>query len=312
MSGVREHRLEGLEPDNLLAFLALLGLLRALETAGVRPRAHWAGLPLRPVLSLPEAMTQEEVAEAAAQGCRSVRTTFSFVVGAFSFTHERLRKLYEEELAKSPVWASKFDAAVSAFVVEGARLPTPKKDGHAFQRAPLDCLGGGQTDLFATLREALDLCTHSDTAHRLQQALFTPWRRRHNGNALRWDQADFRQHAHASRAPTKDHKRQEWGANLLAVIGSSAVSGWSTSRGASILILSLGSRIGSDGAHEFSWPIWHRAASLSAIQALLAHPEVSADKPDVGRLRQAAVSLVLRSRKIWPTQYAVFTRAEAL
>ena len=34
------HRLEGLEPDNLLAFIALIGLLRALEAArpGAGPR----------------------------------------------------------------------------------------------------------------------------------------------------------------------------------------------------------------------------------------------------------------------------------
>ena len=31
MSAAERHRLVGLEPDNLLAFLALLGLLRALE-----------------------------------------------------------------------------------------------------------------------------------------------------------------------------------------------------------------------------------------------------------------------------------------
>ena len=32
----RRHRLDGLEPGNLLAFLALLGLLRALEEAAPR------------------------------------------------------------------------------------------------------------------------------------------------------------------------------------------------------------------------------------------------------------------------------------
>jgi hypothetical protein len=53
-----EHRLEGLEPDNLLAFLALLGLLRALEEArpAWRPRVRWSidEPPLRPVLRLRE------------------------------------------------------------------------------------------------------------------------------------------------------------------------------------------------------------------------------------------------------------------
>ena len=37
--GNRTHRLERLEPDNLLAFLALLGLLRTLQAA----RPQWGG-----------------------------------------------------------------------------------------------------------------------------------------------------------------------------------------------------------------------------------------------------------------------------
>jgi hypothetical protein len=68
MTAATAHRLDGLQPDNLLAFLALLGLLRALGAAGWRPRAHWEGPPLRPVLKLREAKTSEEVAGAAAEG----------------------------------------------------------------------------------------------------------------------------------------------------------------------------------------------------------------------------------------------------
>ena len=49
----RSLRLEGLEPDNLLAFLALLGLLRALEASRPtwQPRAAWDvdNPPLRPI-----------------------------------------------------------------------------------------------------------------------------------------------------------------------------------------------------------------------------------------------------------------------
>lgn len=72
---VREHRLDGLEPDNLLAFMALIGLLRALETArpGWRPRAFWdvENHPWRPVLTLAEPQTQKTVAEAAAEGVKA-------------------------------------------------------------------------------------------------------------------------------------------------------------------------------------------------------------------------------------------------
>lgn len=312
MTAATTHRLEGLEPDNLLAFLALLGLLRALESAGWRPRAHWEGPPLRPVLTLREAQTQEEVAQAAAKGAQSTKEAFRFTKGTFSFTRGRLVKVIGELLQEPPARAKDIDCALAAFVVETAVLPKAKNEGHAFQRAPLDCLGGGQTDLFGTLRDALDLCGQPDTANRLRDALFLPWRREYNGKGLRWDQADFRQHAYAWRAPTADHKRQERGANLLAVIGASAVFGCGGSHGGAISFLSLGSRIGVGGAHEFSWPIWQRTASLSAIQALLAHPAIAADAPDVRLLAQAGVSVVYRSRKIWPTRYAVFTRAEVV
>lgn len=70
------HRLEGLVPDNLLAFMALLGLLRALETArpAWRPRAFWEveTYPWRPVLTLAEPQTEAAVAEAAAEGVQAL------------------------------------------------------------------------------------------------------------------------------------------------------------------------------------------------------------------------------------------------
>ena len=55
---LHRHRLAGFEPDNLLAFLALLGLLRSLESARPtwRPRAAWDldRAPLRPILLFAE------------------------------------------------------------------------------------------------------------------------------------------------------------------------------------------------------------------------------------------------------------------
>ena len=68
----RRHRLDGLEPGNLLAFLALLGLLRALEEAvpAWLPKVAWSvdEPPVRPVLSLSAPVSVATIAANAATG----------------------------------------------------------------------------------------------------------------------------------------------------------------------------------------------------------------------------------------------------
>ena len=72
MTAFATHRLDGLEPDNLLAFMALLGLLRALDEARThwRARVSWTvdAPPLRPALRTPTDIDASAVAEAAAEG----------------------------------------------------------------------------------------------------------------------------------------------------------------------------------------------------------------------------------------------------
>src|SRR5437868_3119486 len=79
---LHRHRLAGFEPDNLLAFLALLGLLRSLESARPtwRPRAAWDldRAPLRPILLFAEPHAQRAVSEAAAEGVGRLAELYDF------------------------------------------------------------------------------------------------------------------------------------------------------------------------------------------------------------------------------------------
>ena len=72
MTANATYRLNGLEPDNLLAFLALLGLLRSLEASRPTwyPRAFWTvdTQPIRPSLDIREPVSEEEIAVAVAEG----------------------------------------------------------------------------------------------------------------------------------------------------------------------------------------------------------------------------------------------------
>ena len=66
------HRLAGLEPDNLLAFLALLGMLRTLEhvRSAWRPRLAWTvdTPPVRPTLTVAAQTTEDGIVAAVAEG----------------------------------------------------------------------------------------------------------------------------------------------------------------------------------------------------------------------------------------------------
>src|SRR5262249_13079668 len=83
MTGLdQRHRLEGLEPDNLLAFLALLGLLRALEAArpGWHPRAAWdiEAAPMRPFLHMRESVGRGDLLSSVEEGIHTLAKAYDF------------------------------------------------------------------------------------------------------------------------------------------------------------------------------------------------------------------------------------------
>ena len=97
MTGATHHRLEGLEPDNLLAFLTLLGLLRSLDTArpAWRARAYWDDRvqPLRPLIALAAPEIQGAVAAAAAEGAAALAATYAFDRADLAYQDGRARAL---------------------------------------------------------------------------------------------------------------------------------------------------------------------------------------------------------------------------
>ena len=109
MTVATSHRLDGLEPDNLLAFLALLGLLRVLELADktLCPRAAWDidTPPLRPRLVLSRALSPEEVTQGAAKGVGTIAASHDFG-GRKDLNHSRTEcraLLNQERQAPAPM-----------------------------------------------------------------------------------------------------------------------------------------------------------------------------------------------------------------
>ena len=126
----------GLAPDNLLAFMALLGLLRALDHA--RPnwhaRARWRGRPLIAELLLDQDATEADIAEAADTGVGAIAARYRLGPAGNNqapprdvrFTANEFRELVAA-LRGDPVGAS-LAAALSAEAPvrrDGSVMPAP-------------------------------------------------------------------------------------------------------------------------------------------------------------------------------------------
>jgi hypothetical protein len=315
------HRLEGLHPDNLLAFLALLGLLRALETVreAWRPRAAWDldAPPLRPMLALEEPATREAVCEAAAEGVAKLVGALDFRTASdLNLVRSEARDLLcragsEQVDSAGRYFADLCGALLSDVVLDRERTkvaPTPL----AYPKvARINFLLGLRTVAAAPLPErknrARDPRYPKDAAECIAQALFTPWERLDRPAGLRWDPDEAKRHAYQWNAPTDEAPRTQHGANRLAIIGLSGLTAVPVSAGGAIRLSVIGGEDTRDG-FSFGWPIWRAPASFAAIRALLAHPELR----QPGALDRLGVDHLRVSRRISLERYRNYTYAEPL
>lgn len=315
MTAATAHRLEGLEPDNLLAFLALLGLLRALEAAGWRPRAHWDGLPLRPVLTLREAKTDAQVARAAADGCAVLAKDHDFD-GEKDLTFEGARARSLLEAAQRPDTPGR-SALLGSLFSDGA----VKEDGRILAAPVCAMFGQGHQHFLTRLADVARGVLPKSMAKRrpppdlnaptyLRAALFEPWSRSDETDGFRWDPAEDRRYALRFKNPSGDAGRTVHGANRLASVGLAALPGAAVVRRRGVRFLTLGAELGPDGALGLTWPIWTRAASLTAVQAVLGHPALVSGESD--GMRHLGVVERRRARRIANGKFMNFTRAEVV
>ena len=318
MTAATEHRLDGLEPDNLLAFLALLGLMRALEAArpGWRPRVAWTVdvPPVRPLLSLRTAETSAAVLSAAADGLRELVTHHAFG-GARDLTfsvaeaRKHLQRAARTSRRDADLWASLLsDAALS---LKGDKVePTPlclmfgQGHQHFLERlATAPCLLAPPPRGSGSRKAAI-----SETKC-LGEALFHTWTRPDATPSFRWDPHEDVRYALRANDPTdaKTKETTQHGANRLASVGLGCLTVMPVLRGGAARLGVIGGRRDARGGFAFVWPIWSPPASLAAIIAFLDHPSL-----DDERVR-ASLGIVERrlAKRISAGKFMNFTRAEA-
>lgn len=320
MTSLAVHRLDGLEPDNLLAFMALLGLLRALGEA----RPHWRARvswtvddpPLRPALRIPQGVDGTAVAEAAAEG-------LDLLAQLHEFDGHKDLTLAPADAARSlqraagtaghdgyvpDLWAALLsDAAIS-------------RDGRKAEPTPL-CLMFGQghqhfLERLATVPRTKAPPDRGKGRNRtavsetdcLGEALFAPWTRPDATKSFRWDPNEDVRYALRARDPTDSATKDttQHGANRLAAVGLSVLTVTPKSQHGRARLDMLGGCRDTGGGFICRWPIWRAPISLACIRALLGHPGLG------NRKTHDALGIVeiRHARRISAGKFMNFTRAD--
>jgi hypothetical protein len=320
----RTNRLEGLEPDNMLAFLGLLGLLRALQTARPhwRPRAAWDldHPPLRPLLILAEADGPMAICEAAAEGAATLADDYSFPQSAedgaepqsdLNYATATARKLLEhaangQSRRCADLWSALMcDAAGKDDKIEATPLCLLFGQGHQHF---LDRLATVPRTAAPPPRGRGKKAVALSAAETLHDTLFEPWAHQDPTPAFRWDPAEDVRYALRADDPSGQKSTTQHGANRLAALGLPTLTVAPVQRGQRVRLQMLG------GAFErnefiFCWPIWRLAASLAGIRALLGHPELTRGP---SALAHFDVAEVRRTSRIGVGKFMNFTRAETI
>ena len=315
------HRLDGLEPDNLLAFLALLGLLRVLEKVRPewRPRVSWTvdEPPLRPALRVSETVGREAVAEAAAEGLSKLASCHSFdgatdLALAPEDARRRLRQaasLAKRDRYTADLWSALVsDAALARDRKKAEPTPLCLMFGQGHQHF-LSRLASVPRDSAPPKRKDGRKRTSVSEVDCLAEALFAPWRRPDATKSFRWDPHEDVRYALRARDPTdaKTKETTQHGANRLGAVGLSALTVAPTRRFGDVKLAIIGGERETGGGFTIRWPIWRDPVSLAGIRALLRHPGLRGSDG----LSTLGVVEVRRARRISLGKFMNFTRAEA-
>jgi hypothetical protein len=297
----------GLEPDNLLAFMALLGLLRAIEAARLdwQPRISWKGPPWIARLHLARFVEKIQVAEAANEGIAKLVENFDVDKRKnVDFTPEEYR-VYARRLRDNPVGAALASALTAEWPQRNENLaaaPLVMMFGQGHQNFLERLVEVPQGRLPNRLKKAKSP-TDMAAPEKIVEALFHPWRHNDDADGFRWDPDDDQRYALrygnpslAGAAPTVI------GANRLAAIGFLSFS--------TVAAKHQISAVGSARENRewlFVWPIWLSRLSLVGIEALINHPALI--KGDRSKLRLTGLAEIFRARRITNGKFMNVTRA---
>jgi hypothetical protein len=301
---MHEIELIGLDGANLLAYLAALGTLRVLTSAGPQGsvRMSWVDRGFwRPVVHHVSARTAEEVlailekrvcGEESINAAWKIGKDLTLSCGDFG-GHMR-------EAATAATLAQRETADfLSAFGsdVYGAGSKKELMSDTEFRTMS----GAGHQHFLGFMTE---LAIATDSGH-LRRALFQEWDYADGRPSLRWDPADYRPHALRAVDPSGDPIKTMRGANRLAIEALPLFPTVPQARQIRTVAFEDG-----DAGTEITWPIWDDRLELGTVTLLLAASEVQNSS---GReALRPGITQIFRARRFTEGKYRNFSPAKAV
>jgi hypothetical protein len=306
--------LSGLAADNLLAFMALLGLLRALEQTRPdwHPRARWRGRPWIAELLLEQEATEAEIADAADAGISAIAASYRLMPAGENQTPPRDVKFTAKEFRRlvGPLRGDTVGAALASAL--SAEMPV-RRDGSVMPGPLVLLFGQGHQHFLDRLMSVPRLSAPPVTGRtrgtqptgpsKLAGALFAPWTRSDESDGFRWDPADDQRYALRFGDPGKEGAaRTEHGANRLAAVGLLSfpcVAGERTP-------LDAVASTQQNGRRCCVWPIWTEPLTLAGIETLLTLDLLT---PNPERHATCGIAAVMRALRIANGKFMNVTHA---
>lgn len=291
-----ELHLRGPPPGSLLGFLSVLGLLRSLDVAepGWKSKVSWKSRS--PYLHTDTLSTEQDVAEAAAQGIKKLGSGMNFPDPNPNVDADKFKE-----------WQKTIDTEVIGAIGSDACL---KKDKDAVETTPLCMMFGSGHQEFLTrlgVATAVEEEDRQDVQGEVHKALFSRWRYTDTipKIALRWDPTEYHPAALLSKDPKKEPIYTVNGANRLAAVGFTAYQCVPTRRGLSAVSCMKGI-----ARSDFVlWPVWSPPLSLAAVRIILRHPyvkRVASGKADLQArlaLKTYGIDVVMKAELFWDGKF---------
>ena len=301
-----EHTLYGMRANEPLAFLASLGVLRALDRSEriEKPQLSWSreGSNRRPTVHISADMSQGRVAEILDEelddDIEDIRYTMS---KDGEEPKDKLANVGEEEfrgISQHVPPGTREEEAIASYGTdaffddpEGAEFTAQEEGSSMTDLNLLDYSGP-----LRFLKTQRNLVEEVDK-EKIYSTLYEPWDYSDDGSGsrtMRWSPVPGRSSrgAYTGVDPTNiSGKPAEHGANRLAIEGSRLFTVVPDSSTGAATCGFVGDEDG--GVEALQYPLWSCPVSIDTARTLITHPEVATEEPDIEEIPE--VDRVMRS-----------------